>query len=302
MSRPRDWQITIGMDILLVNPKAGALRKSDEGGEELLARLRSRGIDASLVCCEDDGLPDAEIARAGRLIVAGGDGTVHSVLRSVSTCGGLSIAIIPLGTANHLADALGIPEDIDSAIDLIAAGHSRRIDLGLANGTVFSQAAGVGLHARMFHIYGDRDEKSALDAASAAVTAVSDWHPRLMSLTIDGVRYTEVITQVTAANTPSYGRSFTIAPDALVDDGLLDIIALGDLGKAEIVQYAIAAVRGQLSGLPKVYTTRARRVEIATLDGEPVEVHADALPAGHTPAVIEVLPGCLEVVVPPEVD
>jgi diacylglycerol kinase family enzyme len=57
---------------------------------------------------------------------------------------------------------------------------------------------------------------------------------------------------------------------------------------------------GNVTDLPKAYTTRAKRVEIAAVEEEPVEVHADAEPVGYTPAVIEVLPGCIEVVVPEE--
>lgn len=99
-------------------------------------------------------------------------------------------------------------------------------------------------------------------------------------------------------NTLIYGRSFTIAPDARIDDGLLDIIIFHKLSKLEMVEYGLAAMAGIAGDLPKTYTTRARKIEISSVLDEPVEVHADAEPVGHTPAVIEILPGCLEVTVP----
>ncbi len=269
--------------------------------EELAEKLGARGVavEVRVPSNEDD---IASIAQTGaRIIVAGGDGTIHSVLKAAGACG-LRLGIIPGGTANHLATSLGIPLDIDAAIDIVAAGRTRRIDLGIVNGTVFSQAAGAGLHARAFHIYGERREKSKVDGASAAVKAIVDWQPQLMRLIIDGEPYLEELTQVTAANTPDYGGIFTIAPDARIDDGLLDIVMLGKLTKLEIIEYANAARNGTIAGLPKTYTTRARKIEIATMRPEPVEVHADALPVGYTPATIEVMPGCVEVTAPEEHD
>jgi diacylglycerol kinase (ATP) len=240
------------------------------------------------------------VKATGRVIVAGGDGTVHALLKAAGGCHSLEMGIIPAGTSNHLAAALGIPQDIDAAIDVIASGHLKPIDLGKVNETFFSEAAGAGLHAKVFRNYGEHKEKSARDAASAVMAALSDWEPQLMRVIIDGDPYLEELTQITAANTPSYGARFTIAPDARVDDGLLDIVMVGSLSKIEIVEYGLAAMSGRLSSMPKTHTTRARKIEIAAVGDDPIEVHADAEPVGYTPAVIEVLPGCVQVIVPKE--
>lgn len=288
------------MDILLFNPHAGKLMKEGISADQLLARLEARGILAQLRddCTKQDALAVAE--SHGRVIVAGGDGTVHNILKAAGGCGLLRLGIIPAGTANHFASSLNIPTDIDAAIDVIAAGYTKWIDLGAVNGTVFSQAAGAGLHARAFHIYGERREKSKLDAAATAAKLLAEWEPQLMRVVIDGEPYVEELTQITAANTPYYGGIFTIAPDARIDDGLLDVVILGKLTKPELIDYGYAAMRGAVANLSKAYTTRAKRIEIESVASEPVEVHADAQPVGHTPAVIEALPHCVEVIVPEE--
>lgn len=288
------------MDVLLFNPHAGRLSKEEVTADQLLEGLGDRGIDAYA----KSELSREEIAAvteaSGRVIVAGGDGTIHALLKSSGGCGRLRLGIIPGGTANHFASSLGIPADVDTAMNTIALGHTKRIDLGKVNGTVFSQAAGAGFHAKAFHLYGERKEKSKLDAATTALKLLADWEPQLMRVVIDGEPYVEELTQVTAANTPDYGGIFTIAPDAQVDDGLLDVVILGKLTKPELIDYGYAAIHGAVGSFPKTYTTRAKRIEIASVLPDPIEVHADAQPVGYTPATIEVMPGCVEVIVPEE--
>ncbi|MCE5198500.1 MAG: diacylglycerol kinase family protein [Armatimonadota bacterium] len=287
------------MDILLFNPNAGSVENLGLTADQLLAKLQERGVYATIPPGEinEDVVRDA-LGSGARIIAAGGDGTIHNLLKTAAGCGFPNMGIIPLGTANHLAVALSIPNDIDTAIDIIAAGHTRRIDLGRVNGTVFTQAAGAGLHARIFHDYGERKEKKPLDATAAAARALAGFQPRLMRVVLDGQPYIGELTQVTAANTPAYGRSFVIAPDARIDDGLLDVVLVHSLTKVEILAYAQAAMQGRLSEMKKTYVTRAQKVEVYSVEAEAVEIHADAQPVGHTPAVIEVIPHCIEVTAP----
>ncbi|HPP73716.1 MAG TPA: YegS/Rv2252/BmrU family lipid kinase [Armatimonadota bacterium] len=290
------------MDVLLFNPNAGGARKLGITAKTLLWKLGKKAINVELPHCgTEEEMIQAAAGASGRVIAAGGDGTVHALLQNAGQCGVIQLAIIPLGTANHLANALGIPSDVDSAIDIIAEGYSKDIDLGKVNGNVFSQAAGAGLHARAFHIYGERKDKNRMDAATAVISTYTEWKPQLMRVVIDGESYLEEVTQVTAANTPMYGGRFMIAPDAKVDDGLLDVVIVGSLNKIEIMQYGMAAMSGTLSQLPKTYTTKAKRIEIAAVrEKEEIEVHADAQPVGYTPKTIQVLPRCLNIVVPKE--
>lgn len=286
------------MDILFFNPHAGTIKKHGITAEQLLAKLEAKGIYAVISeYMTDDEMINVAAKASGRVIVAGGDGTIHSILKAVDRCHAMTLAIIPAGTANHLASALGIPNDLDAAIDVIAKGRTKSIDLGKVDGTVFSQAAGAGIHAKVFHLYGEHKEKSAVDAATAVGKALAGWEPQPMRVVIDGEPYVEELTQITAANTPKYGR-VTIAPDAKTDDGLLDVIMVGKLSKLEIIEYGIAAITGKLLDMPKTNTVRAKKIQIEAIGTEQIDVHADAEPVGFTPVMIEILPGCLNVVVP----
>lgn len=262
-------------------------------------KLSDKGLEFEILESASDQQMAEHASRAsGRVIVVGGDGTIHSLLQAVNKCGAMRLGIIPIGLANYLAKALGIPTGLEAAIDVIVAGHTRRIDLGKANSTIFCQAAGVGFHAAVFKAYGEHKEKSTLDAMNAALSTLVDWTPQLVRVIIDGEPYLEEVTQVTASNTPTYGGQFTIAPEAVIDDGLLDIIVVGKLNKVEVLEYAAAALRGGIRSLSKTHATRARTIEVAAVASEEIPLHADAVAVGYTPAAIEVLPGCLEVMVP----
>lgn len=289
------------MDILLFNANAGRIKLFGITAEQIISKLENQGVNiSSLHLDSDEAVVNSAIEAGERIIVAGGDGTIHRVLQATKGCRVVKLALIPAGTANHLANALSIPSNLDAAVDVIAGGRTRCIDLGVINGNVFSQAAGAGFHASAFRLYGEHKHKSMSDAVSAIMTALGSWEPRLMKVVIDGIPYTEELTQITAANTPAYGGIFNIAPQAVLDDGLLDIVVVGNLSKLELVEYGLVAMDGAVSRLPKAFTTRARRVEISTVSDMPVEIHADALPIGYTPATIEVMPKCLDITVPKE--
>lgn len=289
------------MDVLIFNPHAGIIKYYGITAEQLLEKLEAKGIHATIPhYLTDDEMINVAAKAEGRIIVAGGDGTIHTILKAAGRCHAMKLAIIPSGTANHLAMALGIPISLDKAIDAIRNGHMRQIDLGKANGTIFSQAAGVGIHAKAFHVYGEHREKNRLDAAQAVVSTLMEWKPQLMRVEIDGEQYLEELTQVTAANTPVYGGRIKIAPDAKIDDGLFDVVIVKKLTNMEIIEYGLAAISGTLSQMPKTQIIRGKQIKVTSMGNEQVEVHADAEPIGYTPVTIEVLPGCLEVVVPQE--
>lgn len=215
------------------------------------------------------------------------------------SCLDVRFAILPLGTANNLARAVGIPMDIEAAVETAANGVERLIDLGTANGKVFTQAAGVGFHAHAFHVYGHHRDKSLIDASRAFISALRDWHPQPMRITIDGVDYMEDAVQVTAANTPFYGRHAFIAPEARVDDGLLDVVIIsGCKSKFELIGCIVKVMEGMSPNASNVTRVQAKHVDIAPLDSAEIPAHADAEPIGYAPVSIEVLSSCLRLMVP----
>ncbi len=285
---------------VLFNPNAGGVLSRGMTVERLVRLLMEHGISASVRLT--DGVPQAVSAFADVepdrvFIIAGGDGTLFQAVQA-AVCRRSSVGIMPLGTANDLARSLGIPLDLDEAAEVIAAGHTCLMDLGIAGDRVFVQAAGVGFHAEAFRIYGERKRHNIPRAFYAYVTTLARWEPADVCLTIDGRREEHAVTQVTVANTPFYGPGIRIAPDARVDDGLFDVVILGKLTKREILRFSASTMKGRSVELENLIRVPARVVEIASLGASSMWVHADGEPICCTPVHIEVLPSCLKLIVP----
>lgn len=146
---------------IVLNAKAGTLdrAKCQERANEILAKCRERGVDAEAHLCEGARLTSTaqQLARRGDLdavIAAGGDGTVSAVAQGVMGSN-ITMGVIPLGTLNHFAKDLGVPE-VDIALDVIARGETKNVDVGEVNGRVFINNSSIGLYPE---IVVDRDEQ-----------------------------------------------------------------------------------------------------------------------------------------------
>jgi YegS/Rv2252/BmrU family lipid kinase len=144
--------------IVVVNAAAGSTKSSDvEGLDSLLAStFERRGIEAELRFVEGDqiaatakqALADAAEGAVDAIVVGGGDGTIRTVA-AVFAGSGFAIGVLPLGTLNHFAKDLGIPADIAAAVDVIAAGHVRPVDLGSVNDAFFVNNSSIGMYPNM---------------------------------------------------------------------------------------------------------------------------------------------------------
>ena len=287
---------------LLFNPNSGRARAEGITPERIYQEFRRHGIvDIAELQMEGvDGVPHAvaEIEPDTLLVIAGGDGTIYEAVQS-PVCREMRVAIIPVGTANNLATSAGIPQEIHHAVDVAVHGEEKRIDLGMANNRIFTQAAGVGFHARAFHLYGKRKDRSIVDASRAFLGAVSSWQPHELKIAIDGDIHEYKAFQVTVANTPVYGREIWIAPDAMIDDGLLDlVIVTGCFPRRELMRCIVNLTEGRGLDMSKVIRVTAKRIEITPQSAADIPVHADAEPIGFAPVTIEVLPSCLMLMVP----
>lgn len=285
---------------VLFNPNAGRVRARHVTKDGLIRLLREHGISADLRLT--DGIPEAvrtfaDVGPGRVFVVAGGDGTIFQAVQS-AVCRRAPVGLMPLGTANDLARSLGIPSDLDEAAEVIAGGHIRRIDLGLAAGRTFIQAAGAGFHAEAFRVYGEPKRHDRLRALRAFLSAFIRWEPAPVRLTVDGVTSEHVVTQVTVANTPVYGPGIVIAPDEAVDDGMLDLVILGRLTRWQILRLAARSAKGRAVEAENLIRVAARVVEIESIGAGPIWVHADGASVCCTPVHIEVIPSCLSLIVP----
>lgn len=284
----------------LLNPAAGR-----GVGAARLGRLRAlaerEGVE--LVSSRDAAHIAEEARRAAadgveRLIVAGGDGTVHHAAQGLAGTG-CALGLLPLGTGNDLAGTLGISPDLDAAARRALDGPVRRIDLIRVDGTFCVGYAGVGFDSEVTRFANElKLLRGPLVYFYSVVHALITFEPLPMRVVYDGGTFEGRVMFTVACNLPRFGGGMRIAPDASIDDGLLDLVIVREVSKWRLLTLFPKVYDGRHVGYPEVSIARTRKVEI-TLDramtiyggGEPVRPVAP----GET-VTIEVVPGALAVV------
>lgn len=273
---------------LLVNADAGGGRAAT-----VVTAVERRLLDHG--CPVRRHVPGDDIAASDVLGVVGGDGTVHRALPALAAATP-ALAIIPAGSGNDLAAALGIPSDPLVAADLIATGAVRRVDLAQAGERWWASVLCAGFDSavaaranRMRWPAGPRRYDVALLAELARL------RPYPFSLTLDGESVHVEATLVAVGNTPMYGGGLRICPDAIVDDGLLDVTVVGPVSRRELLRVAPRLRAGSHLDHPAVSQHRAASVG---LDAPGVTVYADGEPVGALPVQISCRPAALQVIVP----
>ncbi|MBL1078544.1 YegS/Rv2252/BmrU family lipid kinase [Nocardia sp. 2] len=246
--------------------------------------------------------------RPDAVVAAGGDGLVGVVLQALVGTG-IPLGLIPGGTGNDLAREVGVPDDTPAAIDVILAGRTRTIDLGAVetesgkSPTWFATVTGTGLDARVTLRANHMSwPKGPLRYTAAALIELagklavpyrielfgSPDHP-------DGTVIELPAVMVAVGNTRTYGGGMLICPDALIDDGLLDLTVVGAMSRLDMLRLLPALSSGKRIDHPATTQYRAARIKL-TAPGAPAT--ADGDPAGALPATFRALPGALEVLVP----
>jgi YegS/Rv2252/BmrU family lipid kinase len=246
-------------------------RRGRELAPKIRAALSARGINYVEVSTLDDPSRTVDC-----LIVAGGDGTIVDSIET-AMAHDVPVGIIPLGTFNDLARTLEIPFDIEAAVDVIAAGAQRRIDVGCVNGHYFVNEASIGISSRLTRLQTPELKQRFGFLGVIATAFQAFWFSRPISV---DVRYNDTqarfrTVQLTIANSNRFGGVFDVK-GAAIDDGWLDLYAV-EVGPAELL------------------TFRSTRFYVRTRHAH--RIAADGEPAGRTPAVFEVLPKALRVYV-----
>ncbi|MCC6639926.1 MAG: diacylglycerol kinase family lipid kinase [Deltaproteobacteria bacterium] len=250
-----------------------------------------------------------EAARAGvrRIVVAGGDGTTGEVVTGLLEAGAGSaceIALLPLGTGGDLARGLGVPRDVGEALARIAAGKTRRVDAGRAEYTArdgerrrvaFLNVASLGMSGLVTRLVNEAPKTfgGRVSFLAGTLRALAQWRSQPVTLRLDGaVVHDGPLHLATAANGAYFGGGMHVAPNAAIDDGLLDVVIIGDVSKAELLRRLPLLYRGAHVGLPNVRSLRGRRLEADAAPGG-VWTEIDGEPLGTLPAAYEILPGAV---------
>jgi YegS/Rv2252/BmrU family lipid kinase len=285
--------------LLLVNPSAGHGR-TRALIPSLERALAAHGLEHRIVLTEsvEHGCAEAlEGAEAGEIpVVVSGDGLIGQVggaLAGTQT----PLGIVPGGRGNDLARVLGIPVAIEEAVATLATGTTREIDVGDMDGRRFLCIASCGFDSDANRIANEaRLLKGRLVYAYAAVRALIAWRPATFRLTLDGIGREVRGYSVAVANSKAYGGGMFIAPDAELDDGLLDVVTTGHVGKLRALQGMPSVFKGTHTERDEVSISRAAEVRVEA--DRPFAVYADGDHLADLPITVRLLPRALRVIVP----
>jgi YegS/Rv2252/BmrU family lipid kinase len=284
---------------LIVNPSAGAGRAAKLLPSVEMA-LRSHGF-AFRVDRTTSIEHARELARAacdaGELAVAmGGDGLAGAVageLQGTDTLMGL----LPGGRGNDLARKLGIGHDPVAAVDIVAAGRERRIDVAEAGGRVYVGILSAGFDSDVNEIANaTRLPLGTQVYAYGALRALWTWKPADWEVTVDGTRHAFTGYAVAVANSGVFGGGMWLVPDASLEDGMLDIALTAHRPKRDYLRGLNKVFKGTHVDDPGFTIVRGREVTFSA--GRPFTAYADGDPIADLPTTVRVLPGALRVIAP----
>ena len=280
----------------LVRERLGKVEIEQTRGPRDAARIAREAVRASIE----------------RLVVVGGDGTLGEVasgLLGADLGGYAEIGLLPMGTGGDFARTLGIPRDFEAALDVLSTGSPRRIDAGRvrfvdrsgAERTAhFVNVASIGVSGLVDEIVQGTTKRlgGSFAFAIGTVRALLRFRPERVAVRLDGELLLDAgVVLVAAANGRHFGGGMLIAPEALLDDGWLDVVAIEELPVHRLLAKLPKLYRGTHVDDPAVRVRRARRIDLEGRTGS-LLLELDGEPLGTLPASIELLPGALAVVGP----
>jgi len=233
--------------------------------------------------------------RADLLIVWGGDGTLNEV-GTAAAGSDTAIGIIPAGSGNGFAAALGIPRDPVRALAKALGPRVQAIDVGVLGERRFLNVAGIGIDARIAALFNQRARGSRGKWPYISIGVTQGCRYKSLEYTVqldaDPVRYRALL--IAFANGREYGMGARLAPRAQLDDGVLDAFIVEDRPVVSRFWHARHLARGTVDRAPRVVTAKVRTAVVES--SEPIEYHVDGEPGTAMGRLeIGVLPGALKV-------
>ncbi len=301
--------------LAVVNP-ASANKTTGRAWPSISAKLKTAGLEHEVRVTSRPGeateMTRKALLEGFRTIVAvGGDGTVNEVVNGFFDGekwlgGGARLGLVNRGTGGDLIKTLGLPKDEDLAIERLRAGGAKRLDLGRAK---FTDHAGVEI-VRHFINIGDLglggDTVARVNRTTKALggkisflwgtlATVAGYRNKDVEIVIDGGEPIRGrMCMVVVANGQYFGGGMRIAPEAVMDDGLFDVVTVGDLGKLELVMNIGKVYSGRHVGHPKIHFYRGKEVVVRSPQAAMIDL--DGEQPGRTDVAFSMLPGRLDVI------
>ena len=285
--------------VLVANPHASGIAKKADAIGEAARALRAFGGRVETRQTETlDELADVLAHEPRRIVLLGGDGSVHAAANVSGPKP--ELALLPAGKANNLARALGVPVDLAAAARLAVAGATRPIDAIAATTSerryLAVEGISVGFHAQARAEYRAENSGDLLGGIAVGARALAAFAPITIGLETDGRSELRTVSQLFVSNFPLFAFGLRVAPAADPSDGRLDVVSIGPRGRAAMVATLAQLRKGAHVGRPGVDIWRASRVRINTGGRSPII--ADTTNLGSTTVELSVQPNALEVVTP----
>jgi YegS/Rv2252/BmrU family lipid kinase len=300
--------VLAGPVCLIVNPAAGggraarlapAVEQALRGHGLTLRREDTRDLDHARELA-------LQAAAAGEIVLAlSGDGMLGALADALREAPGAVLGILPGGRGNDLARVLGMPADAIAACAAFASGVARPIDLGVVlaadggpRGRSFVGIASAGFDSDANRIANEAPAWLGGQVyAYGALRALLSWRPARIEIELDppGERRSFTGYTVAAANSKAYGGGMNLAPDALLDDGLLEIVVVERVSRLRFLANLSKVFKGAHIHLDNVHVFRAAEVAIAA--DRPFTMYADGDPIGELPLRVRALRGAVNMIV-----
>jgi len=300
--------------LAIVNPNAGK-GKGSKDWKLISMHLKSRELNCTEIFTQAKGdaihLVGAALYDGFRnIITVGGDGTLNEVLNGVFTSDAcpstdVTLALIPVGTGNDWGRMFGIPSDYEKAVSIIADGKHMKHDTGVVSyhdgdeirKRYFINIAGLGFESvvvKRTNYQKDRGHGGKAIYFYNLLMSLLSYKNTNAEIIIDGTRQITSVFSINVGNGRYCGGGMRQTPDALPDDGLLDVTVINGIGKIEIIMNLKILYDGTILSHPKIDGYKCRNLKVSS--DSRLWVEADGESLGHTPAEFSIIPASINIV------
>ncbi len=300
--------------LVIVNPNAGN-GKGKKDWSSISSLLKREGLTFTAKFTDRKGhattITLEAIAEGFRqIITVGGDGTLNEVVNGVmmnTVCspGEIILALIPVGTGNDWGRMFGIPLDYEKAISIICGNKRMLHDAGLIsfyNGKekserYFINIAGLGFESvvvRRTNIQKDKGRGGKLIYFYNLLMSLLSYKNTAAEVTIDGIKRNIKFFSLNVGNGRYCGGGMRQTPDAVPDDGFLDVTVINDIGKIEIIRNLQILYNGKILSHPRIDGYRCKNIKVVS--DSIIYTEADGESLGHTPAEFSIVPGVISII------
>jgi diacylglycerol kinase (ATP) len=289
---------------LIFNAGSGRPEESPQQLASILSEMQDQQILPEVFTVRPDSQLESVVERAiragiGLIVVAGGDGTIDSVVGAM-VGSEATLGIIPTGTRNNVAFNLGITGDIASSVALLRRGRPLRIDVGRVHRkgarSWFLEATGLGLLSDLYPM-ADSLQHGDLTQIGGMLSTLISATPSRIRMILDGHKHLDTTAHMLlVTNMPFLGPHFQISPKVSFKDGRLDVFTFSDIGKLGMLSYAMLSLGGSLEQVG-IKHYRARRIKVVSTPHMPVIADGILVAPGSGSISIHVEPRALTVMV-----